>query len=334
MREIGFDESGNSGQNLLDPVQPVYVLASVNIEESEAHRLIGELKEESVSAELKFAQLRTGKRGRELIDELLHVEMVRANSRAVPVSKEWMIAGKLVDTLIEPGVGDPGGFYASGVHRRIADAFYAQGSAEVGLESWRELQRSFVAAIRSPKNQAKTSELADAIRSAKIGAGESAIGILLEMVPEDPRVLSEMIPDGPDELDPALGGLVEQLHHWSQRLEEPFRVVHDDSGVVERWRKLLERLSDSEVERTVLEVGEAKFVFPLMAPEISVVDSEHSATVQIADVIAGAVCWCLRERVLGKEMPAEWVAWDLENFIDFAQGPPDFLLGLVDPTKG
>jgi hypothetical protein len=218
----------------------------------------------------------------------------------VPVDKDWMVAGKMVALFWEPHTNDSNAFCASGVHRQIASALQRQGPTEAGLEVWERWQHAFVAAVRRPQAEARIAELEAALGALKTAAQGQPIGVLLEVVPDDAASLAALIPHGEDELDPALSGLVEQLHHWSQRFGKPFRVVHDDSEVVRRWQQLLERLSDRESPRRTFDIGEVHFAYPLFGVEIGTVDSRHSAAVQLADVLAGAVMWCLRKSCAGK----------------------------------
>lgn len=334
MLEVAFDESGNSGQNLLDRIQPVYTLASVARPESEVAPEVAALLDGSDFDELKFSDMRGSEPGRRLISNLFDAGLLDpAHARVVPVDKDWMVAGKMVDLLWEPQTPDSNAFYASGVHRRIASALQRQGPAEAGPEVWERWQRAFVAAVRRPQDEARIAALAATLAALKVSAQGQPIGILLEVVPDDEASLAALIPHGDDELDPALGGLVEQLHHWSQRLGKPFKVVHDDSAVVRRWQQLLERLSDQENPRRTFDIGDIHFDFPLYGVEVGTVDSRHTAAVQLADVLAGAVMWCLREKLRGHEVPEQWREWELGRFIDFFQGADDFLLGLVDPGQ-
>jgi hypothetical protein len=334
MLEVAFDESGNSGENLLDRAQPVYTLASVARPESEVAAAVTTLIEESGFVELKFSEMRGNEEGRSLISTVFDSGLLDPMSaRVVPVDKDWMVAGKMVDLLWEPQTQRTHDFYASGMHRRIASALQRQGPTEAGREVWERWQHAFVAAVRRPRDETRIAELEAALATLKAAAGDQRVGILLEVVPDDAASLAALIPHGDDELDPALGGLVEQLHHWSRRLGEPFRVVHDDSAVVERWSELLERLSDQENPRRTFDVGEIHLEFPLYGVEIGTVDSRHAAAVQLADVLSGAVMWCLRERLRGNEVPPQWTEWGLARFIDFFQGADDFLLGLVDPGR-
>src|SRR6267142_2013884 len=56
--KVAFDEAGNTGQNLLDPSQPIFVLSSVSLSDSDAaaiRDLVGR------SGELHFKKLRKGR---------------------------------------------------------------------------------------------------------------------------------------------------------------------------------------------------------------------------------------------------------------------------------
>jgi hypothetical protein len=332
MHEIAFDESGNSGQNLLDPAQPIYTLASVARLEAEVAAPVAALLGGSSFSELKFAEMRVREDGLRILTEVFESGLLDPQSaRVVPVEKDWMVAGKMVDLLWAPGAANSNYFYASGMHRQLASVLQRQGPEEAGADNWRRWQRSFVAAVRRPQDEARIPELEGALFAVKAEAAEKPVGILFQAVPDDAASLTALIPDGRDELDPALGGLVEQLHHWSQRLGEPFRVVHDDSAVVHRWRELLLRFSDQDMEPGSFDIGEIHFEFPLYGVDIETVDSRKSAAVQLADVLSGAVMWCLRERMRGAQVPPQWSEWNLGGFIDFFQGPSDILLGLVSP---
>ncbi|MGC1852355.1 MAG: DUF3800 domain-containing protein [Solirubrobacterales bacterium] len=333
MIEVAFNESGNSGENLLDPTQPICTLASVARPEVEVAGPVSALLDGTSYAELKFSRLRTSRMGRQILAEIFESGLLDPQSaRVVPVDKDWMVAGKMVDLLWEPATASTHHFYASGMHRQIASVLQRQGPEEAGEKIWRRWQEAFIAAVRRPEREERITELVSARAAVKVSAAGQPVGILFEPVPDEAASLAELVDAGRDALEPALTGLVEQLHHWSQRLREPFRVIHDDSNVVRRWHELLLRFSSREIEPAAFDVGEVHFEYPLYREEIETVDSRECVAVQLADVLSGAVMSCLREQVRGAEVAPEWQCWDLGRFIDHFQGSDDILLGLVDPT--
>jgi hypothetical protein len=54
---VAFDESGNTGDNLLDEIQPIYSLTSVAIPEDEAERVVADVGAQA-DRELKYSDLR------------------------------------------------------------------------------------------------------------------------------------------------------------------------------------------------------------------------------------------------------------------------------------
>lgn len=95
---IAFDESGNSGGNLLDSEQPVFVLASVHLADDAAKEVVGR-----DAKELKFARLRRSAQGRKRILDILNSPALGAERVLVSgIHKHFMIITKMVDLLVEP----------------------------------------------------------------------------------------------------------------------------------------------------------------------------------------------------------------------------------------
>lgn len=77
--EVAFDESGNTGGNLLDGEQPVFALASVQLSNDEAAALVASLG--TKQGELKFSSLRSSGPGRRKILTLLKAEVLSPHPR-------------------------------------------------------------------------------------------------------------------------------------------------------------------------------------------------------------------------------------------------------------
>jgi hypothetical protein len=52
--EIVMDEAGNTGENLLDPDQPIYALAALRMDDEKVHRAVGEALGRTRMTELKW----------------------------------------------------------------------------------------------------------------------------------------------------------------------------------------------------------------------------------------------------------------------------------------
>src|SRR5947208_417377 len=118
---IAFDEAGNSGGNLLDPEQPVFVLASVHLENNRALELAS-----PDGTELKFGTLKRSERGQRRIIELLNSPDLDGDSVLIAsFHKPFMVITKLVDLLVEP-LRYAGGIdlYERGANLALANLFH------------------------------------------------------------------------------------------------------------------------------------------------------------------------------------------------------------------
>jgi hypothetical protein len=303
MKIVAFDESGNSGENLLDCQQPVYVLAGVCLEEQVASDFVTELLRDRQATELKFASLRKGSSGQRVVLKALRSEFLVPANRWVTVSeKGWFLAGKVIDLLIEPVTLSSAAFYESGMHQLSADWLFLQASEEVGLERWQGFLEAFVTAARSQGEDERVAvaELAERLHEIQGFEGTTTARIL-RPVPASVDYLSEHLSGSgaKDQLEPAVTSLVGQLEAWSKRLDEPFRVVHDDSKVIEDWVGELLRWSDPRIEPVSIESDVATFRLPLLATNIEFATSETTPAIQLSDLIAGAASWWLKDSVAG-----------------------------------
>ncbi len=98
---IYFDESGNTGSNLLDNDQPVFTLASCDFSQKEADRLL-QLIGSRAESELHFKRLKRNKAGQDGIIRMLRDPAVNPTRVKINVFlKRFMVTSKIVDLLIE-----------------------------------------------------------------------------------------------------------------------------------------------------------------------------------------------------------------------------------------
>src|ERR1041385_8659193 len=102
---VAFDEAGNTGQNLLDPDQPVFVGCSVRISNEAAQEVVAGLRDGALG-EAKFSRLRSSRRGRRRILQMLsHPAITPENVRMSVYHKRFMVTTKIVDRSEERRVG-------------------------------------------------------------------------------------------------------------------------------------------------------------------------------------------------------------------------------------
>lgn len=99
---LAFDESGNTGSDLLSASQPVFTVASVSLTDDDAKALLANLTPKGAK-EAKFSRLRKSATGRESIITLLASPLIhRKTAKLHVIHKPYMVMTKIVDLLVEP----------------------------------------------------------------------------------------------------------------------------------------------------------------------------------------------------------------------------------------
>src|SRR6478735_466931 len=113
---VYMDESHNTGENLLDPHQPVFTLAGVHLGDDIAQGLLDRVATQLPSGhgELKYSTLSGSRRGRlALLDAFSRIPT--GSVRVYIAHKKFMATAKMVDTLIVELFYDNGhNMYADG----------------------------------------------------------------------------------------------------------------------------------------------------------------------------------------------------------------------------
>jgi hypothetical protein len=311
---VAFDESGNTGDNLLDPAQPIYVLASIHIGEADAAALIAEAAPHA-AGELRSSRLRRSHAGREKVISILSSDLISpGQARITPMHKPYAVVARLFDYLIEPTLYHHGlDAYDRGLHVAYANLLFREAPVACGEYAWSRLLDAFISLCRNP-SQMTVEIMLHALRRCLAVCGRGTVQQLLLLIPPMRQLLADrLIRDqgygigARDMLDPAITSLLENCITWPERLG-PIVVEHDESSVVARWRDKLAVLSSPDAAAEIGEYWAARIPHPLAVDEIRLRDSATSARLQLADVIAGAgVAW-LSQFVAGAATDEQFAA--------------------------
>lgn len=291
---VGFDESGNTGPDLLNSVQPVFVLASVGLSEEAASAVLGP----ATGNEHHSVKARKSRAGRNWMLSVLEApELVPESVKVAVMHKRFVITAKFVDLILEPILAESGyDLYRQGENLALANLFHMTWPAfdAAGAD---ELWSRFVSWARNPANDAARS-LSVAIERIASHVPDGLDGLL--------RVASEILRLDPlrlavtadmSNLDPAGPALLGLIHAWAAQLG-PFDVAHDDSTEVNRWIPYIRSVSDPAMEPVEVQFWNGELLrYPLPVGEIVLPGSQTSAQIQLADVIAGAVAIALTSLV-------------------------------------
>ena len=291
-----MDEAGHTGENLLDPVQPIYALAGVRMDEAEAQVAVANAlgRTQKSTTELKFSSLRRSNVGRKNVLALLDdVKLTPDAAAIIVVHKPWMVAAKLIDELVEPRMlakGIQPAWYASGAAKNMAQAVDGLAPTALG-ETYDELTACFVAMVRDYTPEAGAAFLR-ALRRCRIVCQDEQMHDLLSVMIDTPEELDAEFATREDALDPALTSLFWQGGYWSSTLQTRFEVLHDDSTSVRRWQQTIfgeiqRRMADQTASESFT-LGEITVHLPTLLNTIEFEASHDDARLQIADILAGA----------------------------------------------
>lgn len=287
--QVCFDESGNTGEDLLSPEQPVYVLASVAVAPEVATEL---LSLAGASHEFHFKRARRTVRGRETILRLLKDPQLTSETvRLLGVHKRFMVTAKMVDLLGEPVARTLGyDLYSEGLHLALSNLWHAVMPVLGSPSAFEHVQATFIQMVREPQPGTVEPFLkaVDAMEASWQGSQGGFDFALWRMGAQ----LQEFGSGGVPDLDPALPAFVALLHDWAGQATL-LEVIHDQHQGMEHWKSVLARLwPDSAQPGVIVRHDGRPFRHPLPIESLHFVDSRTDPRIQLADVIAGAGrCW-------------------------------------------
>lgn len=288
---VAFDESGNSGGNLLDNDQTVFVLASVNLTDDEAYKIL-----EPRKTEYKFSRLKRSMEGRRTILAALNSPLLTDDKFLISgFHKLYMTITKMVDLLFEPLAHCNGiDLYERGENIALSNVLFYCLPIYLGRDVYHSLIKNFVQMIRTPNADTveKFYKLVDWICiNHEMGDLSSEYAMLLAT-----RAIAEKDMHSWDGsiLDPAIPAFVQQASIWTDSLKMPFRIIHDVAKPIISAKQELEAMMSVHGERVKIGYDRRKMTFPIAAEEIEFHESSSFLQLQVADIIASSFAHCLK----------------------------------------
>ncbi len=302
MKRVYFDESGNTGQNLLDEADPIFVLASCSFQAGEEQELASHFRQlpQFNLPELKFKSLRKSPAGQRAVLTFLNSAAVTsATAAAVVFHKPYMVVTKYCDLVLEPSMRKAGvDFYARGLNIATANLLTTTMPVFLNPRTWSDFLALFVRVVRerSPILFNLWRQSAELIHShLELAQSEMAHNIAPVLLMDSPDEFLRTLSD--DELDPFVSAYHFMAGHWGQMLGSSFDLIADDSKVVTKQRERLLKLSDPNLNDARVGHDRRTIEYPLKVADIIEVDSMIHRQVQIADILAGAIACAAKARV-------------------------------------
>ena len=299
---IYLDETGYTGQDLLNPDQPILVAASTNIADDVAASLVQECFPNVQARELKHSRLCMRDRGQDQIIRLLRSIQQRADDFAVSVAhKEFVLVGLLIDFWVEPALHADGiNLYERGANIGLSNLTHLILKNLLPTDEYNKLLLRAQKMLRTKSIQAYQA-FGRSLRAAQRHS-EPVDDILDYIVLSDFRLGGyEHLRSLPDRLtDLGTYYLMEQVSHLSNRTYKAINIVHDESSALAREQQVWDVLLGPDVPHAVVGQDRRTVSFPLRVDSIRRANSRDHLQLQIADVLAGAFATYMRNRANGE----------------------------------
>ena len=283
-----FDESGFTGYNLLDADQPIFAIASTSICDNLAEEVLKTSFPHYKGTEYKFTNIWKSNNRGAFVEFGRRLGDMPERVFSWIMHKQFVVLAKVVDFLIEPHITDAGyDFYSDGFCWKYANYIH-YGLSEFSPALYDALVVSYQRLSRDPTNQG----LSDL---------QAHLGIMANSVENPPQVFLEQMALGAEMFlhyssletfkrsnELQLSGMLASVIHWRQRNSEEFHIIHDCSSNFFRQRNTWERVTNSDVPKQPVTIGDGTAVeFPLRVTSTTAVDSKSSFAVQLCDLLAG-----------------------------------------------
>jgi hypothetical protein len=252
-------------------------------------------KIKSKGTELHFAELKRRTAYQKQILEILNHDLIEpANVKYYVANKEFAVVGHIVDRLIEPVVYDLGeDLYRDKFNLELTNLLYHFGHLvwskhvyHLFLMSFQEMARkqteysiqNFFTLTKELRQQADNEgQILDLI----LASGEQIKSIL--------KGLHKYA------MDLSLPMFIEICDGWGKQFEQAFDVIHDDSKQIDFWTERINFMAN-EKYMTPKEVGfdDRKIRFPLNINSLSLVKSQDSRHIQLADILTGSITYAVK----------------------------------------
>lgn len=291
MTTIYLDESGYTGDDLINAEQPYFVIASSVVGDDEARAILRRCFPRYQGSEFKFSNIwkrRTHRNG--LRDIAQEIPKLHDRIFLWIIDKRFCLLTKMLDYLIEPPISAAGfDFYAGGYAQRYMNTAHRD-ILRHGSESMYEATvRHWDAFARQPGAetlaalQRHLEQIASTTRPPLSSLYDFAIQGLAFFKKTNPS-LEEFTESNEIQLTSVFSSVI----WWRQQRPEDFNLVHDESSNFLRQRALWSTMLRDDFVSPPLPMGNGTLVeFPLRIRSTRSASSHDSPAIQLCDVFAG-----------------------------------------------
>ncbi len=296
IQQIYCDESGFSGNYLLDREQPFFAYSSVAIDNEEATYLINELrsKYKLQGDELKGKNLVRNNKGESAITWLLN--KLQNKARFSVNNKKYALACQMFEYIFEPVLSEQNSlYYRIGFHKFVSNLLYLEFSIQ--SQDAEDIFIEFEQLMRT-KDTSKIDRMLS-IASQTDMRLDRPLGQLLTFAACHKNRISDEISSIPGTgigkwiLELSFSALFHLLAYWGD-IFESLSVFCDESKPLVDQVNHLEIMIKRE-EKIYQQITETKYPITFnLAHSIKFVNSKDYNGIQLADILACTVCQSLK----------------------------------------
>jgi hypothetical protein len=287
LMKIYCDESGYTGGDLLEANQPYFVYSAVNFTDKELIEIEDFVRKnyQVQGNEIKGKQIINSVAGRKVIKYLF--ENYSKKVRVVYHNKKYALAAKIVEYGIEPFLKSNYQFYKTGLNTFIATGLYA--SFLIKGETAERLFKDFLLILRGKIKLSKS--LLGSYRKE-----EPLFEWLLDIISSDPKIILDEIESEDSKIDKwildlTMTSLLGLLSEWGKKGKE-LEVVCDNSKVFID-NPVFEGINNIGLNKKRKKILGASIGYELK-DKITTDSSDNNFGVQVADIFASSVYYCLK----------------------------------------
>ena len=333
MLTVYMDESGFTGQDLMNQEQPVFVLVSTTMTHDECLALRVEYFSGTQGKELKHKNLGKYSKGQRRIVNLIEAIQDRQEFTVWICHKEFALLTYLVDLWVEPTMRREGlDLYRDGLNLALCNMSYYCLRSLQGDKFLSEHLRRFQLMMMDRKLPSFR-QFWDNLLLAYQNADRETKDILVFFLSGGMNLGYDRLRQIPKRaMDPALTVAVETCSHWRKQTTDPLAVIHDKSSNLAKDKWLWDLITSPQVEETTISLGNKTLIYPLNIVRTEFRDSRSYLQLQFCDLVAGATAiWC--RQFVGCPYPKDYVERLSEAGIEKMQIGSIWPEPEVDPEK-
>ncbi|AXV65250.1 DUF3800 domain-containing protein [Pseudoalteromonas lipolytica] len=316
---IYFDESGNTGSNLIDDNQPVFTLASCVFSDFEAKKLIDLIKSKSPN-EVHFKNLQRRQSGKDAIISLMSSNLIEPSKVKISLFlKDFMIVSKIVDILIEHMMHINGeDLYINGRNIALSNMLYYCLPSFSNPETVQSMYKSFVEMVRT-QDDVSINNFYSAAKDVKDSTKEVELQRNINLILDTEKYVYDALENiDKTSLDPSIPAVFLHCAQWGEIYSKGFHIVHDDSHTLEKQKEIFAQFMDWTQDEKEYGYDRRKFKLPLKGKSFRFENSMDHIQIQVADIIASSFRYWAAGKVINNEddyLYQELDKLDLDKFI-------------------